>query len=177
MATTFADTIKPYFSECYREHMSFMFDLWSPDDVKANWQAIYNAVQNKSMPRPGCPEGVWDDHRRAQFLRVVVERRVLAAAQQETMPDEVGIVVKAHDLARGVNPADGDPVDGVRVVDGGEGIARQRQAVFQHLKGWPVSGGAAAGRPRTLGSAFAAGWRQAVQVRGERGVERRRPSC
>lgn len=69
MATTFGVTIKPYFSECYRENMEFMFDLWSADDVKANWQDIYDSVQDERMPRDGCPEGVWDKTRRQNFLR------------------------------------------------------------------------------------------------------------
>ncbi len=69
MATTFTGTIKPYFTQCYRDHMTFLFDLWILDDVKKNWQAIYNAVQNSSMPRAGCPEGVWNDQKRSQFLK------------------------------------------------------------------------------------------------------------
>jgi hypothetical protein len=68
MATTFTANIKPYFSECYRENMTFMFDLWLADDVKDNWQDIHDSVQAKRMPIHGCPEGVWDDARRQQFL-------------------------------------------------------------------------------------------------------------
>jgi hypothetical protein len=48
--------------------MTFLFDLWVLDDVKNNWQGIYDSVQNKSMPREGCPEGVWNDQQRAKFL-------------------------------------------------------------------------------------------------------------
>jgi hypothetical protein len=69
MATTFAANIKPYFSECYRENMTFLFDLWSADDVKTNWQDIYDSVKSERMPIAGCPEGVWDDARRQQFLK------------------------------------------------------------------------------------------------------------
>jgi hypothetical protein len=68
MATSFATTIKPYFTECYRQHMSFMFDLWSLDDVQTNWDAINDSVVAKRMPRAGCPEGVWSDDQRRQFL-------------------------------------------------------------------------------------------------------------
>jgi hypothetical protein len=69
MATTFAGTIKPYFTQCYRDHMTFLFDLWVLDDVKNNWQDIHDAVQNGSMPRAGCPEGVWGSQQKAQFLK------------------------------------------------------------------------------------------------------------
>jgi len=76
MATTFADTIKPYFTACYRAHMIDVanLDLWSPADVKDNWQDIHDRVaipagQPGSMPKAGCPEGVWDDKTRAQFLK------------------------------------------------------------------------------------------------------------
>ncbi len=75
MATTFADTIKPYFTPCYRAHMIDIvgFDLWSKDDVQANWQDIFNRCQRAagtagSMPAPGCPEGVWDAATRQHFL-------------------------------------------------------------------------------------------------------------
>jgi len=66
--TSFAAKIKPYFSECYRDNMTFLFDLWSADDVKSNWQGIYDSVHAKRMPIAGCPEGVWDDTVRQQFL-------------------------------------------------------------------------------------------------------------
>lgn len=71
MATTtksFAVDIKPYFSQCYRAHMQFIFDLWSLGDVQANWQDIYDSVERRAMPRSGCPEGVWDDDTRNKFL-------------------------------------------------------------------------------------------------------------
>jgi|GEM_PF-907997 len=67
-AVGFEAKIKPYFTACYREHMQFMFDLWSIDDVKANWDAINDSVKSKRMPRAGCPEGVWNDDQRNQFL-------------------------------------------------------------------------------------------------------------
>jgi hypothetical protein len=55
----FAATVKPFFTDCYQSHMSFMFDLWNPTDVQNNWQAIHDAVNNGSMPAPGCP-GTFD---------------------------------------------------------------------------------------------------------------------
>ena len=55
----FASTIKPFFTACYQQHMSFMFDLWNPTDVQNNWQAIHDAVAGGSMPIPGCP-GTFD---------------------------------------------------------------------------------------------------------------------
>ena len=55
----FASTIKPFFTQCYQQHMSFMFDLWNPTDVQNNWQAIHDAVSSGAMPIPGCP-GTFD---------------------------------------------------------------------------------------------------------------------
>jgi hypothetical protein len=68
MASGFLTGIKPYFTACYRERMEFIFDLWSPADVQTNWQDIYDRVNDGSMPKAGCPEGVWDATRRAKFL-------------------------------------------------------------------------------------------------------------
>jgi hypothetical protein len=75
MAITFADTIKPYFTPCYRAHMLDVgtFDLWSHDEVKQNFDGIVGRVSKPAgdplrMPKAGCPEGVWDDLTRAQFL-------------------------------------------------------------------------------------------------------------
>jgi hypothetical protein len=51
----FAAVVKPFFTECYRQHMLFMFDLWDPNAVKTNWQQIFNAVNGGSMPAAGCP--------------------------------------------------------------------------------------------------------------------------
>src|SRR6266568_1870354 len=51
----FASVVKPFFTECYRSHMLFMFDLWDPVAVQQNWQAIHDAVANGAMPAPGCP--------------------------------------------------------------------------------------------------------------------------
>ena len=30
----FAATVKPFFTDCYRQHMMFMFDLWNPGQVR-----------------------------------------------------------------------------------------------------------------------------------------------
>jgi hypothetical protein len=68
MATSFAADIKPYFTECYRNRMLFFCDLWSAGDVQANWQDIHDRVDNGSMPKAGCPEGVWNDAQRQSFL-------------------------------------------------------------------------------------------------------------
>jgi hypothetical protein len=55
----FAATIRPFFTDCYQQHMQFMFDLWNPTDVQNNWQAIHDAVSVGSMPAAGCP-GTFD---------------------------------------------------------------------------------------------------------------------
>jgi hypothetical protein len=65
---TFEQTIKPYFTDCYRQRMMFYCDLWSASDCQGNWQDIYDAVADGSMPKAGCPEGVWDATRQKQFL-------------------------------------------------------------------------------------------------------------
>ncbi|HEX8139006.1 MAG TPA: hypothetical protein VF544_15665 [Pyrinomonadaceae bacterium] len=70
----FEKTIKPYFTPCYRAHMIKMgprIDLWDYDTVRdaGTWQQIHDAVEAQFMPMEGCPEGVWDDHTRSQFLK------------------------------------------------------------------------------------------------------------
>lgn len=68
---SFATTIKPYFTPCYRAHMlkyGDKFDLWDRTSVQAEWLQIFNEVTGGTMPKPGCPEGVWDPHTQAQFL-------------------------------------------------------------------------------------------------------------
>jgi hypothetical protein len=75
-AVSFATTIKPYFTSCYRAHMmnfGDQFDLWDPAQVQAEFQQIQTQVSLPagtpgSMPASGCPEGVWDAMTRAQFL-------------------------------------------------------------------------------------------------------------
>jgi hypothetical protein len=54
----YANDIKPLFTELDQDHMSFMFDLWSFDDVMANADDIYDAVSKKRMPK--APEDKWD---------------------------------------------------------------------------------------------------------------------
>lgn len=73
LTVTFNFVIKPYFTPCYRAHMIKsrpFIDLWDYDVVKQHWQEIHDAVQppDKFMPRAGCPEGVWDDRTRDQFI-------------------------------------------------------------------------------------------------------------
>jgi hypothetical protein len=55
----FASTIKPFFTDCYHQHMSFMFDLWDANAVKTHWQQIHDTVNSGHMPAPGCP-GTFD---------------------------------------------------------------------------------------------------------------------
>jgi hypothetical protein len=73
---TFVETIKPYFTPCYRAHMLAVgvFDLWNKQDVQDNWDDIKDrtsrpATTPGSMPKAGCPEGVWDDSTRQQFQK------------------------------------------------------------------------------------------------------------
>ena len=76
-APGFAATIKPYFSDCYRNHMNSAdmvpspFDLWSAAAVQKHWTKIRNAVRAGYMPpdmEDGC-EGSWDKERIEQFLK------------------------------------------------------------------------------------------------------------
>ena len=60
---SYATDIKPLFTETDRDHMEFMFDLWSYDDVKEHADAIYGAVSDGSMP-PGDP---WSEDQVATF--------------------------------------------------------------------------------------------------------------
>ena len=61
----YANDIKPLFTEVDRQHMDFMFDLWSVDDVKANANEIYDALSNKRMPPH--PRGPWPEDKIALF--------------------------------------------------------------------------------------------------------------
>ena len=67
----FQSTVKPYFTACFRSHMLnvMTLDLWDPASVQTNWSGINTAVSNGSMPKAGCPEGVWDTNTRTLFLR------------------------------------------------------------------------------------------------------------
>jgi len=71
MATVgFQANIKPFFTPCYRSHMLAVsgLDLWDAGQVKDNWDDINSEVASGSMPKPGCPEGVWDKTTQALFL-------------------------------------------------------------------------------------------------------------
>ncbi len=52
---SFANDIKPLFTERDKNHMEFMFDLWSYKDVKDNADDILDSVSNGRMP----PQGPW----------------------------------------------------------------------------------------------------------------------
>jgi hypothetical protein len=68
----FANTIKPYFTPCYRAHMLSItqnrLDLWDPANVQAQWQPIFNQVSTGAMPAGGCGEGTWDPMTQQQFM-------------------------------------------------------------------------------------------------------------
>ena len=49
----FASDIKPLFREHDRESMLWKFDLWSYDDVRANAEAIYQQLDDGTMPCDG----------------------------------------------------------------------------------------------------------------------------
>jgi hypothetical protein len=58
MATlSFAKDIAPLFTSIDQDHMSFMFDLTSYDDVKNNAGDIYDAVSSQRMPPPPSAGG------------------------------------------------------------------------------------------------------------------------
>jgi hypothetical protein len=71
MATpSFKSTIQPFFTPCYRSHMIkvMSLDLWDAGQVQDSWDDINSAVASGSMPKPGCPEGVWDKPTQQLFL-------------------------------------------------------------------------------------------------------------
>ena len=47
---SFAQHIKPLFRSTDRESMTFAFDLWDVEDVRANADAILRELQGGSMP-------------------------------------------------------------------------------------------------------------------------------
>ena len=61
----FAAHIKPLFREHDRQSMSFAFDLWSYDDVRARGTGILARLSNGSMP---C-DGAWPAARIEVFQR------------------------------------------------------------------------------------------------------------
>ncbi len=71
MATPgFQSTIKPFFTACYRSHMINYsgLDLWDAGQVQDAWDDINSYVTSGAMPKPGCPEGVWDKATQQLFL-------------------------------------------------------------------------------------------------------------
>jgi hypothetical protein len=62
---SFERDVKPLFRERDRGAMSFLFDLWSYDDVSANADAILDVLEAGSMP---C-DAPWDVDRVESFRR------------------------------------------------------------------------------------------------------------
>jgi CDGSH-type Zn-finger protein/truncated hemoglobin YjbI/ferredoxin len=62
---SFATHIRPLFRERDRQSMSFAFDLWSVDDVRAHAAGILERLRGGSMP---C-DGAWPEDRVAVFRR------------------------------------------------------------------------------------------------------------
>jgi hypothetical protein len=61
----FAAHIKPLFTERDRQSMSFAFDLWSYEDVKAHAAGILQRLRDGSMP---C-DGAWPQDQVEVFAR------------------------------------------------------------------------------------------------------------
>lgn len=61
----FAADIRPLFRERDRHAMTFMFDLWVYEDVRANAQAILSSTETGEMP---C-DGGWSDDQVDQLRR------------------------------------------------------------------------------------------------------------
>ncbi len=64
-AVSFAAHIQPLFRQRDRQSMTFAFDLWSHDDVKAHGPDILERLRNGSMP---C-DGAWADDKILLFQR------------------------------------------------------------------------------------------------------------
>ena len=62
---SFATHIKPLFRERDQRSMSFAFDLWSLDDVRAHADGILDRLSNGSMP---C-DGAWPQEQITVFRR------------------------------------------------------------------------------------------------------------
>ena len=62
---SFEDHIKPLFRQRDRQSMSFAFDLWSSDDVRARAADILRRLEDGSMP---C-DGAWPAARIDVFKR------------------------------------------------------------------------------------------------------------
>jgi hypothetical protein len=66
---SYEQDIKPLFRDRDRGAMTFLFDLWSYDDVRANAPAILGALRDGSMP---C-DGAWPEEQVELFSRWVDE--------------------------------------------------------------------------------------------------------
>ena len=62
---SFARDIRPLFRERDQRSMTFAFDLWAYDDVRAHADSILGRLRNGSMP---C-DGAWPDEQIALFER------------------------------------------------------------------------------------------------------------
>jgi CDGSH-type Zn-finger protein/truncated hemoglobin YjbI len=62
---SFAEHIKPLFRKMDRDSMSFVFDLWTSDDVRTHAQEILKRLENGTMP---C-DGAWPPERVDLFHR------------------------------------------------------------------------------------------------------------
>lgn len=65
---SFENDIKPLFTDTDRNHMSFLFDLSSYDDVKNNADDIFDAVSKGRMPPlPPRDNGPWSQDKIDKF--------------------------------------------------------------------------------------------------------------
>jgi len=62
---SFESDIRPLFRERDQHSMTFAFDLWAYEDVRAHADAILGRLRNGSMP---C-DGVWPDEQIQLFQR------------------------------------------------------------------------------------------------------------
>jgi hypothetical protein len=62
---SFESDIRPLFRERDQRSMTFAFDLWAYDDVRAHADAIHGRLRNGSMP---C-DGAWPDEQVNMFQR------------------------------------------------------------------------------------------------------------
>jgi hypothetical protein len=63
MPVSYDKDIKPLFTQTDRDHMDFMFDLWSYKDVKSNADDIYDSISAGRMP----PNAPWPPDKTALF--------------------------------------------------------------------------------------------------------------
>ncbi len=67
---SFDRDIKSLFTKVDRDHMDFMFDLWSYNDVKKNADDVLDAVAGGRMPPPPPRgEGPWSPDKIDLFKR------------------------------------------------------------------------------------------------------------